>query len=100
MKTIAFFLAGLGLVVLTGCTSTPQDFYTFQQTEFKLTVIPNTENFSLPKRKGVTTYGEAVIGHGYCVIRLKNYPRCLLHEIRHCIEGDFHKHDEINNDDC
>ena len=100
MKVISSFLAGLGLVILTGCASTPADLYNFQQTKFNLTIIPNTEEFILPKQHGVTTYGEAVIGQGYCVIRLKKYPRCLLHEIRHCIEGDFHKHDETNKDDC
>ena len=36
---------------------------------------------------------------GYCKITLKQYPRCLAHEVRHCIEG--HWHDERpNGEDC
>jgi len=27
------------------------------------------------------------------------YPRCLQHEVRHCIEGQWHT-EEWNNDDC
>jgi hypothetical protein len=25
-----------------------------------------------------------------CIIILKSYPTCLLHEIRHCFEGQWH----------
>lgn len=100
MKFISSFLAGLGLVILTGCVTTPTEPYNIQQTQFNLTIIPNTEEFLTPKKPGMTVLGEAVIGQGYCVIRLKNYPQCLLHEIRHCIEGNFHKHDKTNEDDC
>lgn len=28
---------------------------------------------------------------GRCVIKLRKYPVCLQHEIRHCIEGDWHE---------
>lgn len=35
-----------------------------------------------------------------CEIILKRYPACLLHEIRHCIEGDWHPRDEPNTEDC
>ena len=34
-----------------------------------------------------------------CAVQLKEYPRCLLHEIRHCIEGRWHG-DAPNGDDC
>ena len=34
-----------------------------------------------------------------CIIALRRYPDCLLHEIRHCIEGDWHS-DTPNNEDC
>jgi len=35
-----------------------------------------------------------------CVINLRKYPRCLLHEVRHCIEGDWHDPDVPNDEDC
>ena len=28
--------------------------------------------------------------NGYCKITLKNYPKCLAHEVRHCIESHWH----------
>ena len=28
---------------------------------------------------------------GVCFIKLKKYPMCLQHEIRHCIEGNWHE---------
>ena len=36
---------------------------------------------------------------GYCIVTLREYPTCLLHELRHCLEG--HWHDKRPNDeDC
>lgn len=43
-------------------------------------------------------YNDAIVsglsewGEGWCIVTLPvdEYPRCLQHEIRHCIEGDFH----------
>lgn len=26
-----------------------------------------------------------------CIIYLRNYPRCLAHEVRHCYEGNWHE---------
>jgi hypothetical protein len=34
-----------------------------------------------------------------CVIYLKQYPVCLQHEVRHCLEGHFHG-SKKNGDDC
>ena len=36
---------------------------------------------------------------GVCFIKLKKYPMCLQHEIRHCIEGNFHA-GRKSNEDC
>jgi len=36
---------------------------------------------------------------GRCVIKLREYPVCLQHEVRHCIEGNWHKGIETT-DDC
>lgn len=35
-----------------------------------------------------------------CDVVLRKYPVCLLHELRHCIEGDWHPRDEPNTEDC
>jgi len=34
-----------------------------------------------------------------CVITLRQYPECLLHEIRHCFEGQWHDA-RPNSEDC
>ncbi len=35
-----------------------------------------------------------------CDIVLKIYPQCLQHEMRHCLEGDWHPADKPNDYDC
>lgn len=37
------------------------------------------------------TLGRQQTVGGVCFIKLKQYPICLQHEVRHCIEGDWHK---------
>lgn len=34
-----------------------------------------------------------------CVIYLREYPTCMAHEVRHCLEGDWHG-DRVSNRDC
>ena len=46
----------------------------------------------------------ATLGHAQwvgqlCTITLREYPYCLQHEVRHCLEGKWHG-DEPNHDDC
>jgi len=36
---------------------------------------------------------------GICEITLREYPTCLLHEIRHCIEGNWHE-GRTSDEDC
>lgn len=81
------FLYALVLsTLLVGCASAPT--YTIQQTQFKLTVI-ETSDFLSGNNPAIK--GEAEIRPGECVIRLRKYPQCLLHEIRHCVEGNWHE---------
>ena len=47
---------------------------------------------------GLETRGLAVWQEGECQILLRKYPECLLHEVRHCIEGDWHKGRETDWD--
>jgi hypothetical protein len=45
------------------------------------------------------TLGLAVMRPGICEITLRKYPICLLHEIRHCIEGNWHEGRD-SDEDC
>lgn len=49
--------------------------------------------------KTLPTLGRQQTVGGVCFIKLKQYPICLQHEIRHCIEGNWHQGYE-SNDDC
>lgn len=83
----------LMLILLSGCTTaTP---YQVIQTnlELKLSVVK-----SLPAVKGKPQLARTTVGNGFCFIELTKYPKCLLHEIRHCFEGDWHKGKETTQD--
>lgn len=32
-----------------------------------------------------------------CIIYLRNYPQCLAHEVRHCLEGNWHEGKESDS---
>ena len=36
----------------------------------------------------------------HCRVVLRRHPMCLYHELRHCIEGDWHQSTEHNIEDC
>lgn len=38
----------------------------------------------------LTVDGKFEKTRGICTVTLKKYPRCLKHEVRHCVEGYFH----------
>ena len=63
-----------------------------------ITII-ETNHFTTPQssREG-EILGEATIKGATCVIRLKKYPQCLLHEVRHCFEGNWHPKTESEKD--
>lgn len=46
----------------------------------------------------MTTLGRQWYVSDVCFIKLKKYPICLQHEIRHCIEGNWHKGRETDED--
>jgi hypothetical protein len=47
----------------------------------------------------IKTAGIAYITDTECAIVLKQYPVCLLHEVRHCLEGQWHG-DKPSSEDC
>ena len=83
--------------LLFGCTTTQPQKYDIKQTEFRLVIIPNTQDFI--SGNNPATKAEAHVKPGECVIRLKRYPQCLLHEIRHCVEGNWHE-GRNSTEDC
>lgn len=93
--------AAATLVLLASCAIAPeQRNYQVLQTRVELTIQPNFKGkFKTEETNGRKIHAEADIGDGFCHIRLRKYPHCLLHEIRHCFEGDFHK-GEDSDEDC
>lgn len=91
---------GILSVFLFGCQSISQPKYDFKQTSFQLEIVPNSTEFVTPDPKGLID-GEAHINFNTntCKIILRKYPQCLLHEIRHCIEGNWHE-GKASHDDC
>lgn len=91
MKFATYVFASL----LTACGAAP----TVKTVLLEDVTVSVTEDPTLKKR------GEAriMLKDGkpvQCRIILKRYPVCLLHELRHCIEGDWHPRDEPNTEDC
>ena len=75
------------LILLSGCK--PQG-YSIKNNQFHVTLIESPQyldSLSTPIR---TIHGLAMYQDGRCIIILREYPNCLLHEVRHCIEGDWH----------
>jgi hypothetical protein len=86
-------VAGVGVIrpllclMLTGCAA-PQ-VYNIERKTVTVTVV---------EVKGLPTLGRASWGNnGMCFIALREYPKCLQHEMRHCLEGKWH--DEKPNDE-
>ena len=75
-------------LALTGCT-VPQT-YTIERKTVKVTVV---------EVKQLPTLGRAAWSKDTCFIALREYPKCLQHEVRHCLEGKWHG-DVKNDDDC
>jgi len=80
-------LLGALALSLVGCEAEPSGVITQDKLRVQLRVVP-----------GLETRGLAVWQEGECQILLREYPQCLLHEVRHCIEGDWHKGRETDED--
>lgn len=79
-------ILSLMVVISSGCTSAPPKNITQTHFELKLSVVD-----SLPAIAGKPQLARTTVGGGFCTIELTQYPKCLLHEIRHCFEGNWHK---------
>lgn len=48
-------------------------------------------NIAVEEDPSLPTLGRHQTVGGVCFIKLQRYPVCMQHEMRHCIEGDWHK---------
>ncbi len=80
----------------TGCATTTVEHKLIQTDGVKVSVIPSATLPPLPN--GMPQLARTTVGDGFCVIELTKYPRCLLHEIRHCFEGNWHEGRETTKD--
>ncbi len=92
-KYLYVFFVVMSTVV--GCSSTKPVLIRNSST---LTIIETDQFITSQSSREGEILGEAVIKGSTCVIRLKQYPQCLLHEVRHCFEGNWHKHKESDKD--
>lgn len=80
------------LCLLSGCTTIYPSFPDPIRNSVTVTVV---ENPKLP----MGNLGRATLVGSHCYIVLKEYPVCLKHEMRHCLEGAWHGNSS-NDDDC
>lgn len=95
LNTLKGKMLCLSLLFLTSCAPV---FDNPPPTKFRTDpiVITVKENKNLP----TNVVGMSIMrGNVICDIELRRYPYCLLHEVRHCLEGKWHG-DEPNIDDC
>lgn len=95
MRRLALF----AILFLQGCVVTPQPTFKNVIQSRVLVTIEQTNKFKTTPKAGEVIFAESDIDDGTCHIRLAKYPKCLLHEIRHCFEGDYHPN-EASDDDC
>lgn len=75
-------------VMLVGCASPLPKMV---HNSMYITVV---ETQNLPANR----LGQARWVGNQCYIELREYPACLKHEVRHCLEGDWHVGRETNED--
>lgn len=93
MKPVALLL----VLALAGCGE--QSIFDPPKAElkYKRFQIEITDTDSLPPNVlGTATWVE---GANVCLIKLREYPRCLLHEMRHGIGGAWHGETK-SEEDC
>lgn len=80
----------LACLLLTGCDS----FYSEPKPTLKYPGFVMT----IKVDPNLPTLGLAELTPGICKITLREYPVCLLHEVRHCTEGLWHEGRETDED--
>lgn len=93
MRRVIVFIASL---LLCSCAAVFDAKKPVPVRDYSLIQIQLTDE--LPR--GVNGYAD--IGGGLCTVFLRkdSYPYCLKHEIRHCLEGNFHSYTQYSTEDC
>lgn len=86
------------VLALSACTvgnHNNDTIYDIKRSNFQVAIVEQPNK--LPDNVlGSATYLPA---SNHCVIILRQYPVCLLHEIRHCLEGNWHE-GRTSDEDC
>ena len=77
-----------------GCSDppNPENKFSFKLQKYTSTIV-------IEEDTELETLGRQQTVGGICFIKLKKYPTCLQHEVRHCIEGNFHE-GRKSDEDC
>lgn len=88
-------------LLLTGCAAFDPEPYNIKHPVSVVTieVVPQLVRFD-HNGNLVDVMGTATRSGDKCHIKLREYPLCLAHEMRHCIEGQWHPPMVANDDDC
>lgn len=82
-------------LLLTGCAAFDPEPYNLQR---------NISTITVEVDPMLETLGQATVAGDKCIVVLREYPTCLAHEIRHCLEGSWHPKQSAtfpgNDDDC
>lgn len=79
-------------LIITGCQEPPPKKERIPFDKYVSNIVIE-EDVNLP------TLGRQYTLGGVCFIKLREYPMCLQHEVRHCIEGNFHE-GKKSDEDC
>lgn len=102
-----FMAAVLGL---SACAAFSPEPYTLKRTVSTITVkidpmLGGTAGMGqLAGNHNTGVLGEAHVTGDTCAITLREYPVCLAHEVRHCLDGEWHPPQSAtfppNDQDC
>lgn len=97
LKALIYMTAVLGL---SGCAAFDAEPYNIIHPISHITITVDPMLGMMPNQYGSHEQGQAVVNCDTCHITLREYPVCLAHEMRHCIEGQWHPPMVANDDDC
>jgi len=92
----------IAILALAGCAAFDRPEYQMQRTAVHIQVseVPFGMTVGADGRIREPAGSYVMLSNGTCLIMLRQYPICLAHEVRHCLEGHFHSGEEHNSDDC
>lgn len=82
------FIYLIVVILVSACYVSPHG-HALKQNDVRVSLVVNEKLPALSD--GHPQLARTTVGDGFCVIELTQYPKCLLHEIRHCFEGNWHE---------